>query len=61
MLQAGLHEITVTYLWSLGYFLVRDTVLLNDWYFGKANANGGSRVYSLLSLVLYLSVRTLPP
>jgi hypothetical protein len=38
---------------SLGYFLARGPVLPNDCSLEKLMLNGGSRVCSLLSLVLY--------
>jgi hypothetical protein len=51
--QASLLEVPSTYLESLGYFLARDTVLSNGCSLEKLMLNGGSRVCSLLSLVLY--------
>jgi hypothetical protein len=51
--QAGLLEIPTTYLGSLGYFLARGLVLLNGCSSEMVMLNGGSRVCSLLSLVLY--------
>jgi hypothetical protein len=51
--QAGLLEIPVTYLGSLGYFLTRGPVLPNDCSSEKVMLHGGSRACSLLSLVLY--------
>jgi hypothetical protein len=51
--QAGLLEVPATYLRSLGYFLARGPVLLDDCSSEKLMLNGGSRVCSLLSLVLY--------
>jgi hypothetical protein len=41
------------YLGSLGYFLARDPVLLNGCSEEKLMLNGGFRVCSLLSLILY--------
>jgi hypothetical protein len=49
----SLLEVTLTYLESLGYFLARDPVLSNGCSLQKLLLNGGSRVCSLLSLVLY--------
>jgi hypothetical protein len=46
-------EIPTTYLGSLGYFLARGLVLLNGCSSEMVMLNGGSRVCSLLSLVLY--------
>jgi hypothetical protein len=43
----------VTYLGSLGHFLARGLVLLNGCSSKKLMLNGGFRVCSLLSLVLY--------
>jgi hypothetical protein len=43
----------MTYLGSFGYFLARGSVLLNGCSSEKQMLTGGSRVYSLLSLVLY--------
>jgi hypothetical protein len=43
----------MTYLGSLSYFLARGPVLSNGCYLEKLMLNGGSRVCSLLSLVLY--------
>jgi hypothetical protein len=54
LLQAGLLEVPVTYLGSLGYFLARGPVLSNGCSSEKLMLNGESRVCSLLSLVLYL-------
>jgi hypothetical protein len=51
--QVGLLEVPTTYLGSLGYFLARGLVLLNGCSSEMVMLNGGSRVYSLLSLVLY--------
>jgi hypothetical protein len=51
--QAGLLEVHVTYLGSLGYYLARVPVLLNDYSSEKLMLYGGSIVCSLLSLVLY--------
>jgi hypothetical protein len=51
--QAGLLEVHVTYLGSLGYFFTRGPVLSNDCSLEKLMLNRGSRVCSLLSLVLY--------
>jgi hypothetical protein len=51
--QAGLLEVPATYMGSLGYFLARDPVLPNGCSLEKLMLNGGSRVCSLLSLVLY--------
>jgi hypothetical protein len=53
LLQVGLLEVPVTYLESLGYFLARGPVLSNDCSSEKLMLNGGFRVCSLLSLVLY--------
>jgi hypothetical protein len=50
----GLIEVHVTYLRSLGYFLARDPVLPNGCSLKKLMLHGGSRVCSLLNLVLYL-------
>jgi hypothetical protein len=43
----------MTYLGSLGYFLTWEPVLPNGCSMEKLMLNGGSRVCSLLSLVLY--------
>jgi hypothetical protein len=53
LLQAGLLEVPATYMGSLGYFLTRDPVLPNGCSSEKLMLNEGSRVCSLLSLVLY--------
>jgi hypothetical protein len=52
--QAGLLEVPATNLSSIGYFLTWGPVLLNGCSSEKLMLNGGSRVCSLLSLVLYL-------
>jgi hypothetical protein len=51
--QAGLLKVPATYLESLGYFLARGQMLLNDCSSEKLMLNGRSRVCSLLSLILY--------
>jgi hypothetical protein len=50
----GLLEVPTTYLGSLGYFLTWGPVLPNDCFLEKQMVNGGgSRMCSLLSLVMY--------
>jgi hypothetical protein len=49
----GLLEVLETNLRSLGYFLAWGPMLPNDSSSKKLMLNGGSRVCSLLSLVLY--------
>jgi hypothetical protein len=51
--QVDLLEVPVTYLGSFGCFLLRGPVLLNSCSSEKLILTGGSRVYSLLSLILY--------
>jgi hypothetical protein len=51
--HAGLLEVPATNLGSLDYFLAWGPVLLNDCFPEKLILNGGSRVCSLLSLVMY--------
>jgi hypothetical protein len=51
--QVCLLEVPATYLKSLGYFLARGLVLLNDCSLEKLMLYGGSRVCSLLSLIMY--------
>jgi hypothetical protein len=54
--QAGPLEVSVTYLGSLGYFLARGPVLLNDCSSEKLMLNGRwgrFRVCILLSLIMY--------
>jgi hypothetical protein len=53
LLQAGLLEVPVTNLGSLCYFLAWGSVLPNGCSSEKIMLNGGSKVCSLLSLVLY--------
>jgi hypothetical protein len=43
----------MTYLWSLGYLLAQGPVLLNGRSSKKLMLNGGFRVCSVLSLVMY--------
>jgi hypothetical protein len=43
----------MTYLGSLGYYIAQDPVLLNGCSMKKLMLYGGSRVCSLLRLVLY--------
>jgi hypothetical protein len=51
----GLLKVPVTYLGSLGYFVPRGPVLMNDYSLEKLmlNGGGGGGVCSLLSLVMY--------
>jgi hypothetical protein len=51
--QAGLLDVLATNLGSLDYFLAWGPVLLNGCSMEKLMLNGGFRVCSLLSLVLY--------
>jgi hypothetical protein len=51
--QAGLLVVPVTYLGSLGYYIARGPVLLNGSSLEKLMLYEGSRVCSLLSLVMY--------
>jgi hypothetical protein len=53
--QVGLLEVLAAYLGSLGYFLARGLLLLNGYSLERLMlmGGGGSRVCSLLSLVLY--------
>jgi hypothetical protein len=51
--HAGLLEVPMTYLGSLGYFLAPGSRVLNCRSSEKLMLNGGSRVCSLLSLILY--------
>jgi hypothetical protein len=51
--HVGLLEVPVTYLGSLDYFLARELVLLNGCSLEKLMLYGGSRVCSLLSLIMY--------
>jgi hypothetical protein len=51
--QPGLLEVPATNLGSVGYFLAWGPVLPNGCSLEKLMLNGGSRVCSLLSLVLY--------
>jgi hypothetical protein len=51
--QAGLLEVSMTYLGSLSYFLAWGLVLLNGCSSEKLMLNGGSRVCNLLSLFMY--------
>jgi hypothetical protein len=51
--QVGSLEVPATYLGSLGYFLAWGPVLPNGCSSEKLMLDGGSRVCSLLSLVLY--------
>jgi hypothetical protein len=51
--QTSLLEVPMTYLGSLGYYLARGLMLLNDYSSKKLMLYGVSRVCSLLSLVLY--------
>jgi hypothetical protein len=53
LLHAGLLEVPVTNLRSLGYFFAQGLVLPNGCSSKKLMLNGGSRMCSLLSLVLY--------
>jgi hypothetical protein len=58
--HAGLLEVPATNLRSLGYILAWGPVLLNGCSSKKLMLNGGYRVCSLLSLVLYPKRVTLP-
>jgi hypothetical protein len=58
--QVDLHEVPATNLGSLGYILAWGPVLLNDCSSKKLMLNGGYRVCSLLSLILYPKRVTLP-
>jgi hypothetical protein len=51
--QVGLLEVHATYLESLDYFLARGPILSNGCSSEKLMLNRGSRVCSLLSLVMY--------
>jgi hypothetical protein len=53
MSQAGLLEVSTTYLGSFSYFLARRLVLLNGCSSEKLMLTGGSRVYNLFSLISY--------
>jgi hypothetical protein len=53
MSQTDLLEVPMTYLESFGYFLTRGPVLPNGCSLERLMLNEGSRVCSLLSLVLY--------
>jgi hypothetical protein len=53
MSQASMLEVPTAYRGSLDYFLARSLLLLNGCSSEKANANGRSRVCSLLRLVPY--------
>jgi hypothetical protein len=59
--QAGLLEVPVTYLWSFGYFLIRDPVLLNDYSMEKLMLNGGLECAACLAWSCTINMYTLPP
>jgi hypothetical protein len=56
--QAGLLEVLVTYLGSLGYFLSRGLLLLNGYSLVKLMLNGGPECAACLARSCTLSVYT---